>query len=89
MWNRNLLLKVKVAGNIEVGEKRVKEQYHQAVRDPKVKGKHKPIQKSPKVKGKYGTEIENRIVEKKHKPAGKGPKVEKNKPGKEGHPIHL
>ena len=89
MWNRNLLLKVRVAGNVEVGEKRVKEQYHQAVRNPKVKGKHKPIQKNPKVKGKYETEIESRIVEKKLKPAGKGPKVEKNKPGKEGHPIHL
>ena len=44
MWNRNLLLKVKVSGNVEVGEKRVKEQYYQEVRDPKVKGKHKPIQ---------------------------------------------
>ena len=83
-----MLLKVKVAGNVEVGEKRVKEQYHQAVRDPKVKGKHKPILKNPKVKGKCETEIESRIVEKKHKPAGKGLKVQKIKPGEEGIPIH-
>ena len=89
-----MLLKVRVAGNVEVGEKRVKEQYHKAVRNPKVKGKHKPIQRNPKVKGTYETEIERPIVvvEKKQKPAGKGPlvpKVKKNKPGKEGHPIHL